>query len=334
MKRIVVVGAGAFGTALALAFLRAGHQVVLKPRRLEHADQMNVEGENKHYLPGVPLSRNLVIDSDHACLAKVDLVVLATPVQQTPVILKEISPYLPSNVPFMVVSKGILTENTLSVPFISDWIEHYLPGHPVFVLSGPNFAGEIARCLPAAATLAHPDTNLVKAMAESLWHTHFRMYPSTDRRGVEFCGAIKNIYAIACGICVGLNLGQNALATLVTRGLAEIKRLGIAVGADHDTFLGLAGVGDLMLTCTSTQSRNMSLGIELAKGRSIAEILAERKTVSEGVATSKALNELIIAKEVPMRIASAIYQILHKNESVNSVISDLLSRQELRFEAA
>jgi glycerol-3-phosphate dehydrogenase (NAD(P)+) len=171
-------------------------------------------------------------------------------------------------------------------------------------------------------------------MAEALWHTHFRLYPSTDRRGVEFCGAVKNVYAIACGICVGLNLGQNALATLVTRSLAEIKRLGVAMGAEPDTFLGLSGVGDLMLTCTSTQSRNMSLGIELAKGRSLDDILAERKTVAEGIATSKALNELIIAKALPMRVANAVYQILHKNDSVGSVISDLLSRHEVRFEVA
>lgn len=334
MKHIVVVGAGAFGTALALAFLRAGHHVTLKPRRPEHADELNCLGENKQYLAGVPLPKNLVIDAGHPCLANADLIVLATPVQQTPRILAEIATFLPANAPFLVVSKGILIENTAKAPFISDWIEQCLPGHSVFVLSGPNFAGEIARCLPAAVTLAHPDAHRVKEMAESLWHTHFRIYPATDRRGVEFCGAVKNIYAIACGICVGLNLGQNALATLVTRSLAEIKRLGIAMGAESDTFLGLSGVGDLMLTCTSPQSRNMSLGIELAKGRSIANILNERKTVAEGVATSKALNELIIEKAVPMRIANAVYQILHKGDSVNAVISDLLSRQEVRFEAA
>ena len=334
MKRIVVVGAGAFGTALALAFLRAGHHVTLKPRRVEQADELNLAGENKHYLQGVPLPKNLVIDAAHTCLTNADLVVLATPVQQTPATLNDISTFLPTNVPFMVVSKGILTESTLQTPFISDWITQNMPGYPVFVLSGPNFAGEIARCLPAAATLAHPDAAAVKEMAESLWHTHFRLYPSTDRSGVEFCGAVKNVYAIACGICVGLNLGQNALATLVTRSLAEIKRLGVAMGAEPDTFLGLSGVGDLMLTCTSTQSRNMSLGIELAKGRSLDDILAERKTVAEGIATSKALNELIIAKALPMRVANAVYQILHKNDSVGSVISDLLSRHEVRFEVA
>lgn len=333
MKRIVVVGAGAFGTALALAFLRAGHHVTLKPRRMEQADELNLVGENKQYLPGVLLSENLVIDAKHTCLNSADIIVLATPVQQTSLILSEISSFLPAKVSFMVVSKGILTENPVKTPFVSDWIEQHLPGHPVFVLSGPNFAGEIARCLPAAATLAHPDAVAVKEMAETLWHTHFRLYPSTDRRGVEFCGAVKNVYAIACGLSVGLNLGQNALATLMTRSLAEIKRLGVAMGAHPDTFLGLSGVGDLMLTCTSTQSRNMSLGIELAKGRSIADILAERKTVAEGVATSKALNELITMKALSMRVANAVYQIVHHGDSVDSVISDLLSRHEVRFEA-
>ncbi|MES2252942.1 MAG: NAD(P)H-dependent glycerol-3-phosphate dehydrogenase [Pseudomonadota bacterium] len=333
MKRIVVVGAGAFGTALALAFLRAGHHVTLKPRRAEHAAELNSAGENRQYLAGVPLPHNLIIDDEHQCLAKAELVVLAIPVQQTPSILNEISMFLPSKVPFLVVSKGILTEKTLQTPFISDWIEQNIPDHPVFVLSGPNFAGEIARCLPAAATLAHPDPIAVKKMAESLWHTHFRLYPSTDRRGVEFCGAVKNVYAIACGICSGLNLGHNALATLITRCLAEIKRLGVGMGAQPDTFLGLSGVGDLMLTCTSTQSRNMSFGIELAKGRSVAEILTERKTVAEGIATSKALNDLVLANALPMRVANAVYSIVHQGVSVDSVISDLLSRHEVCFES-
>ena len=332
MKRIVVVGAGAFGTALALSFLRAGHHVTLKPRRAEHAAELNLSGENKHYLAGVPLPKNLIIDADSNCLAKAELVVLATPVQQTASILSEITSFLPPKVPFIVAAKGILTENPALTPFISDWIAQNISGHPVFVLSGPNFAGEIARSLPAAATLAHPDANLVKEMAESLWHMHFRLYPSTDRRGVEFCGAVKNVYAIACGISVGLNLGQNALATLVTRSLAEIKRLGVAMGAHPDTFLGLSGVGDVMLTCTSTQSRNMSLGIELAKDRSIADILAERKTVAEGVATSKALNELIQSKALPMRVANAVYQVIHQGDSVSTVICDLLSRHEVKFE--
>jgi len=259
--------------------------------------------------------------------------VLATPVQQTPTILNEISSFLPGNVPFLVASKGILMEKTRLTPFISDWIEQNIPGHPVFVLSGPNFAGEIARCLPAAATLAHPDPIAVKEMAENLWHTHFRIYPSTDRRGVEFCGAAKNVYAIACGICVGLNLGHNALATLITRSLAEIKRIGVAMGAEPNTFLGLSGVGDLMLTCTSTQSRNMSLGIELAKGRSVAEVLIERKTVAEGIATSKALNDLITGAALTKRVADAVYSIVHQNVTVDSVISELLTRHEVCFES-
>ena len=332
MKQIVVVGAGAFGTALALAFLRVGHHVTLKPRREEHAVELRSIKENKRYLAGVSLPQNLCIDADSACLGQAELVVLATPVQQTPLILKEISTLLPAKVPLIVVSKGILTENPLHTPFISDWIGQYMPEHPVFVLSGPNFAGEIAQCLPAAATLAHPDESAVKEMAESLWHTHFRIYPSTDRRGVEFCGAVKNVYAIACGICVGLNLGHNALATLMTRSLAEIKRFGVALGAHPDTFLGLSGVGDLMLTCTSTQSRNMSFGIELSKGRSVEKILAERTTVAEGIATSKAFNELMRENEVSMRIANAVYTMVHEGTSVDSVISDLLSRQEVRFE--
>jgi glycerol-3-phosphate dehydrogenase (NAD(P)+) len=255
------------------------------------------------------------------------------PVQQTPTVLKELSPHFPKKIPFIIVSKGILIESATDFPFLSGWIDNFIPGHPVFVLSGPNLAGEIAKGLPAAATLAFPDAALAQEMAKSLWHTQFRLYPSTDRFGVEFCGAVKNVYAIACGICVGMNLGQNALASLMTRSLAEMKRLGLAMGADIETFLGLAGVGDLMLTCTSIQSRNMSFGMELAKGNSVAEISAHRHTIAEGVATSKALNQIIKAKTLSMPIADAIFAIVHQGANVKTVISELLNRQSNQFES-
>ncbi|MDP3372336.1 MAG: NAD(P)H-dependent glycerol-3-phosphate dehydrogenase [Candidatus Paracaedibacteraceae bacterium] len=332
MKKIVVIGAGGFGTALALTFLKAGHNVTLKPRREEHAAEMRSAGENQQYLKGISFPKELMIDADPKCLKLADIVVVATPVQRTPEILNEYKNVLPHEVPLIIASKGILTTDPFNTPFISSWLKKHMPSHPVYVLSGPNFASEIARGLPAAATLAHFDTMAAKEMAITLWHEHFRIYPSIDQLGVEFCGAVKNVYAIACGICVGLNLGQNALATLVTRGLAEIKRLGIRQGAHADTFLGLSGVGDLMLTCTSTQSRNMTLGIELAKGRSVADIMAERHTIAEGVATSKALHDLVKKSDISMPIAAAVYQIVHENESVKDVISGLLSRHEVRFE--
>lgn len=332
MKNIVVVGSGAFGTALSLVFLKAGHQVTLKPRRLAHANDLLQASENKCYLPGVPLPTHLCIDSTHTCLATADLIVMATPTQQTPTLLSELKPFLPSGAPLLIVSKGILMADPLSEPFISDWISNHMEGYPIYVMSGPNFAAEIARGLPAAATLAYPDEVAAKEMAESLWHSHFRLYPATDRRGVEIAGAVKNVYAIACGICVGLNLGQSALAATITRSLAEIKRLGMAMGARADTFLGLSGVGDLTMTCSSPQSRNMTLGLELAKGRVVADILAERHTVAEGVATSKALHILSAHYGVPMCLADAVYQIVHGGETVDAVIPELLSRHTVRFE--
>ncbi len=333
MKNIVVVGSGAFGTALSLVFLKSGHYVTLKPRRLAHAHDLLETFENRLYLPGVPLPVNLRIDSTVGCLAAADLVVMATPTQQTPTLLSELKHFLPAGVPLMIVSKGILIEDPLHEPFMSDWLSNHMAGHPVYVMSGPNFAAEIARGLPAAATLAFPDEVVVKTMAESLWHSHFRLYPTTDRRGVEVAGAVKNVYAIACGICVGLNLGQSALAATITRSLAEIKRLGMAMGARADTFLGLSGVGDLTMTCSSSQSRNMTLGLELAKGRAVADILSERYTVAEGVATSKALHVLSAHYGVPMRLADAVYKIVHEGEAVDSVIPELLSRHIVRFEA-
>lgn len=334
MKKIVIIGAGGFGTALALASLKAGHNVTLKPRREEHAAKIRLQGENQQYLKGISLPKELIIDADPKCLKFADIIIIATPVQRTPEILSEFINVFSQGVPLVVASKGILTADPLNIPFISSWLKKHMPSHPVYVLSGPNFANEIARGLPAAATLAHYDAVAVKEMATTLWHEHFRIYPSTDQLGVEFCGAVKNVYAIACGICTGLNLGQNALATLVTRSLAEMKRLGIVQGAQADTFLGLSGVGDLMLTCTSTQSRNMTLGIELAKGRSVADIIAERHTIAEGVGTSKALHLVLKKCDISMPIAAAVYQIVHENESVKDVISKLLSRHEVRFESS
>lgn len=330
--KIVVVGAGAFGTALSLVFLRAGHHVTLKPRRHEHAEELLRLSENRRYLPGVPLHMNLHIDATPQCLYPADLIVLATPTQQTPTIMTDLRSLVPDSASLMIVSKGILTENPLKEPFISDWLLNHFPNHSIYIMSGPNFAAEIARDLPAASTLAHRDEGAAKDMAEALWHSHFRFYPTTDCRGVEIAGAIKNVYAIACGICVGLNLGQSALAAVITRSLAEIKRLGMVMGAKPETFLGLSGVGDLTMTCSSPISRNMTLGMELAKGRGIADILAERHTIAEGVATSKALHMLKAHYGVSMRLADAIYQIVHGGQSVDAVIPELLSRHVVRFE--
>ncbi len=332
MKNIAILGAGAFGTALSIVLLKKGHRISLIPRRAEQAIQLRLERENKQYLAGIALPNELIIDSAENCLASADIIILAIPVQQAPTLIKSLSSYFSQRTPLIVVSKGILIENTDQTPFLSDWLEFNLPNNPVYVLSGPNFAMEIAQGLPAAATLAHIDAIQAKNMVEILWDTHFRLYPSTDRRGVEFCGAIKNVYAIACGLCVGLNLGQNALASLVTRSLAEMKRLGLAMGASLDTFLGLAGVGDLMLTCTSIQSRNMSYGIELAQGVSPCQIQAKRNSVTEGVATSRALQNIIHQKKIVMPIANAVFDIVHNGFPVEKVISDLLSRQNIYFE--
>lgn len=334
MKNIIVVGAGAFGTALAITFSKTGHNVTLKPRREEHAVEIRMASENKNYLKDVIVPSSLIIDANPKCLQAADIIVIATPVQRTPEILSELSTFIPNHAALIIASKGVLTADPINMPFISNWLEQHLPNNSIYILSGPNFAAEIARDLPAAATLAHKNSEAVKEMAQILWHEGYRIYPSVDQIGVEFAGAAKNVYAIACGICVGLNLGQNALATLVTRGLAEMKRLGLIMGAEPETFLGLAGVGDLMLTCTSTQSRNMTLGVELSKERLISDILAERHTIAEGVATSKALYELSVTHNVSMPIAEAVYKIIHEDKHVKDVISKLLNRHEIRFEAA
>ncbi len=233
----------------------------------------------------------------------------------------------------VIASKGILMEDTVTSPYLANWFANHHPSHNIYVLSGPNFAKEMAQDLPAAATLAGENENLTADLVQVLRTPHYRIYPSADVKGVSLCGAIKNVYAIASGICEGLELGQNAKAALITRSLAETRRLGIAMGADMNTFLGLSGVGDLLLSCSSLLSRNMSLGVELAQGKGLDDILKTRHTIAEGVYTAKALMALIDHYQVRMPIARGVYEVLTQEKEVASVIQQLLSSTSVFFES-
>lgn len=323
MPRIVVMGAGAFGTALAITLSKHQTPVILQTRRDDHAADLSHDRENKRYLPGISFPKTLDISCDPAIFKDTDILVIATPTQHTPDILRSFAPLIPSSCRLVIACKGILQKDTHTTPFVSTWIEKNLPNH-YFVLSGPNFAHEIAKGLPAAATLAGKNSASTLDLCHHLRHDYWRLYPSCDVVGVSLSGAIKNVYAIASGICHGLSLGQNAMAALVTRSLAEMKRLGLVMGATVDTFMGLSGIGDLMLSCQSTQSRNMSLGVSLANGQALESILASRHSIAEGVYTTKALMDLIEPLAIRMPIARSVHQILYDGASIPAVIHGLL----------
>lgn len=328
MNRITVYGAGAWGTALALTFEKKRLAVNLLVRREDQAHWMAESRTNEYYLPGYLLPNSIHITADPKILETTDILIWAIPTQYTIYELTQIKEFLTPDCPVVIASKGILSKQDGHYSLLTDAIKLVVT-NPLAILSGPNFAKEVAQGLPAAATLAAFDEKLAENLASHLRHETYRIYASSDPVGVQIAGAIKNVIAIGCGVSVGKKLGQNAMAALITRGLAEMRRLGVVLGAKTETFLGLSAVGDLTLTCSSEQSRNMSLGIELAEGRALEDILKERRTIAEGVHTTKAVYEMAKAHNTPMPICDGIYQILYQRTSIDDVIHDILAKQAM-----
>jgi glycerol-3-phosphate dehydrogenase (NAD(P)+) len=329
IRRISVIGAGAWGTALAQTFAAAGRDTVIYARDKALVGQINDTHENGKYLAGIPLSAALGATDDLGrAVHHAEIVVLATPAQHFAALLAELAPQLPEGAVLVNTAKGI---DIQSGRLLSQIAAEAAPRHPFAVLSGPTFAHEVARGLPAALTLAAPDHAHAASWARAVSSQTFRPYLSDDVTGVEVAGALKNVIAIACGIVAGKKLGENARAAVMTRGMAEIKRLGLSMGAQEQTFLGLAGIGDLTLTCHSMSSRNFSLGFEIGEGAKLADILKRRHTVAEGVATTKAAHVLAQARGIAMPIMGAVYALLYLDADVNEVIHGLLAR-ELKFE--
>lgn len=320
---VAVVGAGAWGTALSIVAARAGARVTLWAREAEVVASVRAQRENALFLPGVALDGAIAATSDIAEAARAEAILLVVPAQHLGGVARALAPHLKSQTPLLLCAKGIEQQ---SLKFPDEIAAEAAPGHPLAVLSGPSFAGEVARGLPTAVTLATEDAALGARWQALIGLPSFRPYLSQDVRGAEIGGAVKNVLAIACGISVGKGLGESARAALVTRGFAEMARLGLALGAKLETLAGLSGLGDLVLTCSSPQSRNMSLGIEIGKGRSAAEILAARRSVAEGAATAPALVALALRRGVEMPIAAAVDQILRGQTNVEEAIGALLSR--------
>lgn len=323
-SRIGVIGGGAWGTALALAALRAGRETWLWAREPAVVAAMTAERENRDYLPGVPLPPDLRVTNDLADIGACDAVLLVSPAQHARAVCARLAPLLRSGAPVVICAKGIELD---SFALMSEAVAAALPaGTPLAILSGPTFAAEVARGLPTAVTLACADAGLGAGLVEALGSRSFRPYRSDDVIGSQIGGAVKNVLAIACGVVEGRKLGDNARAALITRGLAEITRLALALGGRADTLMGLSGLGDLTLTCSSLQSRNMSLGAALGEGRALADILAARRSVAEGVYTAAAVVGLAERLGVDMPICAAVDAILNKGASLDATIEGLLSR--------
>jgi glycerol-3-phosphate dehydrogenase (NAD(P)+) len=319
VRHIGVVGAGAWGTALAQV-AAAGGPVTLWARSPALADRINRDHANPDYLPGVALSSTIEVTGDASALAPCDALLLVTPAQHMRSVLATIPT---GDRPLLLCSKGIEAGTRL---LMSEVAAEMRPGAPIAVLSGPTFAKEVAAGLPTAVTLACADAQVGAALVERLARPAFRPYLSEDVIGAEIGGAVKNVLAIACGVVAGRGLGQNAAAALIARGFAEMARFGAARGAQGATLAGLSGLGDLVLTCSSTASRNFSLGVGLGRGESAAALLAHRHTVAEGAATAPVLVEAAWALGVEMPIAEAVCALLAGEARVDEVVDRLLAR--------
>ncbi len=320
-NHIAVLGAGAWGSALAGVALHGNHKVTLWLRNAEKAAQLARTRESE-YLPGIKLDQRIAITAQLAEAARADVILLAIPSQTARAVASALKPHLAAGTPVVTCAKGIERGTR---KFMTEVIAESLPAAVPAILSGPSFAAEVARGLPAAVTLAAHDEALAAALSEALGSRLFRAYQSTDVRGVEIGGATKNVLAIAAGIVSGRGLGASAAAALTTRGFAELVRLGKAYGAKPETLFGLSGLGDLILTCSSTQSRNFSLGVALGRGTLPEKAQAEAK-LAEGAFTASVLHERAQASQVDMPICAAVAAVVEGRSSLDEAIASLLMR--------
>jgi glycerol-3-phosphate dehydrogenase (NAD(P)+) len=316
IERIAIAGAGAWGTALANTTARAGRKVTLVARSDKSAQEMAKQRENPR-LPGIRLEDGVVPTADTAAFAEADAILMVVPAQSLREAVAAL-PKLKDGTPLVICAKGIEQRTR---KFMSDVVEDILPNAPIAILSGPSFASDVGRGLPAAVALAAHDEELARTLALSLGATTFRLYHSTDVRGAEIGGAAKNVLAIAAGIVAGKKLGASAAAALTTRGFAELLRFARTYGARPETIMGLSGLGDLILTCSSTQSRNYSLGIALGGGGAPLN-----GTLAEGAFTAAALVALAKEKNIEMPIAAAVEAVLDRSLSIDEAIDALLMR--------
>ncbi len=323
VKSIGVIGAGAWGSALAIVAARAGHPVRLWARDQQAATAIAGARENAAKLPGIALPDGITPTASAGDLAQCDTVLLATPAQSLRAVMGGFSGHLAPGTRAVITAKGIEQKTSR---FLTEVLADVAPHLEPLVLSGPSFAADVARGLPTAVTLAARSLEAARPVAEALSLPTFRPYLSDDLMGVQIGGAVKNVLAIACGIVAGRGLGDSARAALIARAFAELTRFGRALGARSETLMGLSGLGDLVLTCSSPQSRNHSFGLALGQGRSVAEAQAGQRGISEGAFTAAAVASIAAARGIDMPIAMAVLDILDGRASVDSVIERLLQR--------
>lgn len=323
LSNIGIIGGGAWGTALAATVARGGRSHFLWAYEREVAEAINTRHENTVFLPGIALPPGIRATPDLADLTACDALILVTPAQHLRGICRRLAPLVAGKIPLVICAKGI-EQNTLAL--MSEAAAAELPGHPLAVLSGPSFASEVARGAPTALTLAAPDKSLGERLIAALAAPHFRLYFSDDIISPQIGGAVKNVLAVACGIISGRGIGENGRAAIITRGLAEMTRLGTAMGGRAETLMGLSGLGDLVLTCVSGQSRNCSLGEALGRGEKLSDILGHRASVAEGVFTASAAAALAKKHGVEMPITEAVDGILNRGLAIDAAIEALLAR--------
>jgi glycerol-3-phosphate dehydrogenase (NAD(P)+) len=329
MKKIAILGAGGWGTALAIVLSRSRkpHEISLWVHNAAHAESIRRERENKAYLPGVTLSDHIGIHSGlELAVTAAEVIVGAVPSTNAREVYTSALPFVAAGASFVSASKGLEPVTHLRMSEVITQVAAPKCAPRIAVVSGPSFALEAARGEPTAVVVASRNTALATELQEHFAAANFRLYTNDDVLGVELAGAMKNVMAIAAGACQGLGLGSNALAALITRGLAEMTRLAVALGARPETLSGLAGLGDLVLTCTGALSRNRHVGIELGKGRSLGEIMANMRMVAEGVGTAAPLLALAREHVIEMPITEQVDAILHAGKSPKDAIRDIMDR--------
>ncbi len=326
MKTVAVIGSGSWGTALAIQLKRAGNNVILWSFKEEEAAAILSERENKEFLPGIKIDSDIVVTCKDEDVTWADMLVLSTPSKFVRNMAKRFAPFVKQNQIVVNVAKGLEEGSLLR---LSQVIKEEIPQCKVAVLSGPSHAEEVGKNLATTIVAASEDIEVAKEVQNTFMSPMFRVYTNTDIIGVELGGALKNLIALAAGISDGCGFGDNTKAALMTRGLHEISRLGEAMGAKRETLSGLAGVGDLIVTCTSMHSRNRRAGILLGQGKSLEEALNEVHMVVEGVINAKAAYELSKKLNIPMPITHEINDVLYNGKDVKQAVYDLMTRDKV-----
>lgn len=324
IQHIGVVGAGAWGTALAILARRAGAEVTLWSRNQSVVDAVERARTNAVYLPDIYIDPSIAVTTELSRVCTADALLLVVPSQSMRSIAIAMSDLVGAHIPLIICTKGI---ERGSLALMSEVVSSILPENPVAVLSGPNFADEAASGKPTATALACADAIMGDKLAYAVGGRMFRVYGNQDLMGTQIGGAVKNVIAIACGIATGRGMGENARAALITRGMAELQRLCLAKGGRIDTLMGLSGIGDLLLTCTSQKSRNMALGVAIGEHGTVDDALRHKKRgITEGVFTAESVTELAHKLGVQMPICTAVHKILHQHAAVEETVRELLAR--------